>query len=158
MAEKIHLDSEHCASITCPECKKSFKIDLSRLETSMKQIRVNCNCPCGNSFPVILDRRRHERKKTQLTGAYIHDKKKTRGLIKIVDLSRSGIGFESFSDHRISTGDVLTVRFNLDDAFNTLINKEILTKRINKNFIGNEFLDNIWDHDVLSIYIKQYLS
>jgi hypothetical protein len=158
MAEKFRLDSEYSASVTCPKCMRSFKIDLSRLENSMKQVRIKCNCPCGNSFPIILDRRRHERKKTRLTGAYIHDKKKARGLIKIVDLSRSGIGFESSSEHRISRGDILTVRFNLDDAFNTLISKEILTKRINKNFVGNEFLDIIWDHDLLYLYIEQYLT
>jgi hypothetical protein len=96
-----------------------------------------------------------------LTGAYIHDKRKSRGVINIKDLSRSGIGFELTTDSKdciISTGDILTVRFNLDDVFKTLISKEVITKRIKGKFIGNEFLDILYEHDLLHLYLDNYLS
>ncbi len=161
MVDKIYLDPDGFISIICPNCKKTFRKNLSDYKKSDRQIKLKCNCTCGNSFSVILDRRRHLRKKTILTGAYIHDKRKSRGVINIKDLSRSGIGFELATDSKdciISTGDILTVRFNLDDVFKTLISKEVITKRIKGKFIGNEFLDILYEHDLLHLYLDNYLS
>jgi hypothetical protein len=161
MSDIVYPDPEGMISLTCPNCKKSFRKNLSNYKISNRQINLRCNCPCGNSFSVILDRRRHLRKKTHLTGAYIHDKRKSRGVINIKDLSRSGIGFELASDNKdyiISSGDVLTVRFNLDDVFQTLITKEVIAKRIQGKFIGNEFLDILYEHDLLHLYLNKYLS
>jgi hypothetical protein len=161
MVDKVYLDPEGFVSLTCPNCKKSFRKNLSNYKSSNRQINLKCHCLCGCSFSAILDRRKHLRKKTRLTGAYIHDKKQTRGLINIKDLSRSGIGFELGSDNKdyiISTGDILTVRFTLDDVFQTLISKEVLTKRVKGKFIGNEFLDILYEHDLLHLYLNNYLS
>jgi hypothetical protein len=158
MIEKVKLDSDYCITLTCPKCKKSYRKNLSNYKSSNKIIKFNCNCPCGYSFSIILDRRRHLRKKAQLTGAFIHDRKKSRGLIDIKNLSSSGIGFEVGSDHVISPGDILTVRFTLDDAFETVISKEVRTKRIKGKYIGNEFLGTIYGHDLLHLYMKDYLS
>jgi len=91
MVEKVFVNSVNIASFTCPECKKSRKIGLSQIN-QFKTNRFKCKCPCGCSFPVILEKRRHNRKPTELTGAFIHDRSKRRGIIIIKNISKSGVG------------------------------------------------------------------
>ena len=63
------------------------------------------------------------------------------------------MGFELPSDHLISQGDVLLVRFNLDDIEETLISKEVRAKRVIGNYVGNEFFELIWEQDPLHSYL-----
>ncbi|MFC1534226.1 PilZ domain-containing protein [Thermodesulfobacteriota bacterium] len=155
MVERIFLDSENHASFLCPQCQKLFKKDLTKFINHDKKIIFKCQCPCGHSFPVLLDRRRYPRKDTDLRGAFIHDKKRIRGAINIKNVSLGGLGFELGSKYLISTGDILLVRFNLDDVFNTMVSKEALIKKIKNTYIGAEFLERTWKHDLFHLYLGE---
>ena len=155
MVEKVFLNSENLATFLCPQCQKTFKKDLTEIINHHKKIRFKCKCPCGYSFPVLLERRVYEIKNTDLTGAFIHDKKKIRGAINIKNVSLGGLGFELTSNYLISTGDIVLVRFNLDDAFNTLISKEALIRKMINRYVGAEFLEKTWKHDIFHLYLKE---
>ena len=155
MVEKVFLNSQNVATFLCPQCQKSFKKDLTDLMKHNNKIRFRCKCPCGYSFPVMLERRMYERKNTDLTGAFIHDKKRIRGAINIRNVSLGGLGFELTSNYLISTGDIVLVRFNLDDIFNTLISKEALIKKMINRYVGAEFLEKTWKHDIFHLYLKE---
>ncbi|MBN2126083.1 MAG: PilZ domain-containing protein [Deltaproteobacteria bacterium] len=119
------------------------------------RIVVTCKCPCGHSFPVAFERRRYPRKATDLGGAFIHDKRKTRGAIRVKNISLGGVGFELAGNYLLSTGDVVLLRFNLDDGLYTLIAKEAMVKKIMGNYVGSEFLGDIWKHDLLHLYLRE---
>ena len=154
MVERVFLNSENLATFLCPQCQKSFKKDLTTLISKNNKIRFKCKCPCGYSFPVLLERRMYTRKDTDLNGAFIHDKKKIRGAINIKNVSLGGLGFELTSNYLLSTGDIVLVRFNLDDAFNTLITKEALIRKMIKKYVGAEFLEKTWKHDIFHLYLN----
>lgn len=155
MVGSVFLDSENLATFICPQCQRSWKKDLTAFINHNKKILFRCNCPCGHSFPVLLERRRYARKDTDLRGAFIHDKKKIRGAINIRNVSLGGLGFELTSDYLISPGDIVLVRFNLDDAFNTLITKEALIRKMIKKYVGAEFLEKTWKHDIFHLYLNE---
>ena len=155
MAERVFLNSENIAHFLCPQCETLWKKDLSALNNLTTNTVINCRCPCGHAFPVVLERRQYPRKSTNLGGAFIHDRKKTRGIIVVKNISLGGLGFELTSDYRIATGDVVLVRFNLDDPFSTLVARESLIRKISGRYVGAEFLDRIWRHDLLYLYLRE---
>lgn len=155
MAERVFLNAHHIANFLCPQCEKLWKKDLSALQNLTRNTVVNCKCPCGHVFPVVIERRRFPRKSTNLGGAFIHDKKKTRGVIVVKNISFGGLGFELTSDYRIATGDVVLVRFNLDDPFGTLVARESLIRKIRGRYVGAEFLERVWKHDLLHLYLEE---
>jgi hypothetical protein len=155
MVERIFLNSENVAEISCPYCQRVWKKNFSELIGHQRKIVFNCKCSCGNSFPAFLERRRYPRKDTDLGGAFIHDKKKSRGIIRVKNISLGGVGFQLTGDYVISTGDLVLLRFNLDDPFNTLISKEAFVRKIREKYIGSEFLGAIWKHDLLHLYLTE---
>ena len=114
MAERVFLSPDNIAHFVCPKCKKLWKKDLSAIQNpTQKNVVFNCKCPCGHAYPVVLDRRQYPRKEMNLGGAFIHDRKQTRGIIVVKNISLGGLGFELTNDYRIASGDVVLVRFNL---------------------------------------------
>jgi len=105
------------------------------------------------SFPITLDNRRHQRKTTNLTGAFIHDKTKIRGLINIKNISTSGIGFELNSKQFLHIGDRMALKFNLDDPAGSYLYKEGIIKKIDGNYVGMEFCE-FRHKDSLEPYLK----
>jgi len=169
MIAKVSLDNENSAVFECPDCKKSWKKDLSQVKDRLNNIRINCNCPCGRSFQVLLEtktplqeatgpapdeKRRHKRKVAVLTGGFIHDRSKRRGAIYIKNISRSGVGFELSSDQFMHVGDRLRLKFNLDDPERSFLYKEVIVKKIQGKHVGAEFCE-FRHKDGLELYLKE---
>lgn len=155
MLKKVLLNPENVVDLVCPQCQKLWRKDLTNLVGYQRKIIFNCRCSCGHSFPVFLERRRHPRKNIDLGGAFLHDKRKTRGIIRLKNISFGGVGFELTGDYVIATGDIVLLRFNLDDSFSTLVSKETLIKLIRERYVGSQFLGDIWKHDLLHLYLSQ---
>ena len=169
MVDKVSMDNENSAVIRCPECKKSWKKDLSQVKDRPNNIRINCNCPCGCTFQVLLeaqaqpqqaadsspdDKRRHKRKVAVLTGGFMHDRSKRRGVIYIKNISRSGVGFELSSDQFMHVGDRLSLKFNLDDPDRSFLYKEVIVKKIQGKYVGAEFCE-LRHKDGLELYLEE---
>jgi hypothetical protein len=141
MLEKVYVNEKKLGTITCPKCKKLWEKDFSQVKDFQKKNMLKCKCPCGNSFPIKLERRRHYRKMTNLTGSYMHDKTKKRGLVNIKNVSKSGARLELNTQHLIPTGDKLTLKFNLDDVQRSYMCKEAVVKKSDGSTVGLEFSD-----------------
>ena len=155
MIEQVFVDAQKKATFKCPECDNSWTKDLTKLKSHKKLVRLKCKCPCGHSFPILLGKRRHFRKNADLDGAFIHDKLKTRGLINIKNISKSGIGLKLSTDQFIHEGDRLEVRFNLDDPSKSYICKEVVVRKIEGNYLGVEFSDITREYDHLHSYLVE---
>ncbi|MBF0119247.1 MAG: PilZ domain-containing protein [Desulfobacterales bacterium] len=146
--KKIYI-KDNKATFTCEKCGKIKIADVSGYMGVKNTITVKCKCPCGNSYSVILERRKNYRKSTNIPGLYLKethldgeyttDQGKEKGRIIVLDISSTGLRFKLHVNRKFHLGDKLLVEFNLDDKKRTLIKKEVIVKRIETLDIGAEF-------------------
>ncbi len=156
MAERVFITSQNTAKFVCPECQRSKIADVSKYLNLDKKIKVNVKCPCGNKFAALLEKRKQYRKETNLPGSFIHytDGKMTgRGLMTICDLSLTGMKLKVDYEYHFSEGDVLEVRFFLDNPQKTAMNKKVIVKITNMPFIGTEFPITEREDKTLGFYL-----
>ncbi len=153
MTEKVYINDLETGTIECPHCKKSWKKDFSELKDFNGKNSVRCKCPCGNIFAIQFERRRHQRKPTRLTGSYVHDKTKVRGLVNIRNVSKSGIQLELNTQNMMPPGDRLMLKFNLDDPKKSYMCKEAVVKKSDGSTVGLEFCESDPD-DIFENYCK----
>jgi len=115
--------------------------------------RMKFKYPCGHSFFVFFDKRRHRRKPAKLTGAFIHERSRRRGIIEIKNISKSGIGFELTTSQFMHVGDRLELKFNLDDSERSFVYEEGIVKKIEGNYVGVEFCE-FRHRDALEEYLQ----
>lgn len=148
MAQKVFIGSNNMATFVCPQCEKSRTVDVSRYQNLERASKVKIRCSCGHTYSVELDKRKHYRKETQLTGMYIHivsslgdnfSEEVGKGIITVLDLSRTGLRFKLNVPPSFGPGDKLMLEFRLDDAKRTLVRKEVVIRNIRELVAGAEF-------------------
>jgi hypothetical protein len=131
--------------LTCPQCglQESVSVDqFNRLGNA-----VSVNCPCRNLFSAVLEKRRAFRKSVQLSGYFTlkgdMGPKDTSGSIwgpmVVKNLSKAGLRFSSERADLLHSGDLLMVRFNLDNANQSLIHKPARVISTSKKEVGCRF-------------------
>jgi len=139
MIEKVYITSQQTATFVCPKCRKSKTVNVSQYAELDKIVKVNVKCPCGYAYISILDKRRQYRKETNLHGSYIrivNGKEAGSGLMKVRDLSITGMKLQINGDHGCAAGDIIRVEFHLDDPQRSLIRKKVIIQNINGKEIG----------------------
>ncbi|OQY57522.1 MAG: hypothetical protein B6245_16595 [Desulfobacteraceae bacterium 4572_88] len=135
--KKVFINN-NMASFVCPKCKKTVTMDVSKYKDINRAVRIEGQCVCGHSHTVLLERRKHYRKEVIIPGEYVFGRK--RGMMTVMDLSRSGLKFEADETGKLRVGDKLSVRFRLEDTNRTLIEKEVVIRTISGgNILGSEF-------------------
>ena len=139
-------DKSDTVTITCPQCKKSKQVDLATFIESHVESRkaLKTQCACGNVFHVRVNTRKHPRKKTTPTGAYIKFqslKSKERGFFIIEDISLGGLRFRTRAPHQIQVGEVLKINFILNDDEGLEIWASLMVKHVHDFTVGGEFCD-----------------
>ncbi len=160
MTVKVEIKKDGTAFFTCPECHYSKKKDVSAYKKTKTAVRLTCRCKCGNNYSVLLERRRHFRKKTNLSGSYTNENGDKVPII-INNLSISGISFQLDDKHNkrmlegngfkveipvdterniaINIGDKLMVEFYLDDREKSWVQRDVTVKYIKGDQVGGEF-------------------
>ena len=142
MTQKIFLADNSTATLLCPECNQSKTADLSKYKDLNKSVRLNIKCPCGNSYSVVLERRRHYRKEVGLPGTYTFsppERARQKGAVTVKDLSRSGLKLVFKTMPELELGSILDVEFRLDDKRKSLIRKKVVVRRLGGPSVGVEF-------------------
>ncbi len=142
--KKIYVDDNEKGTIICEKCGKTRVVNLSDFKNIGKPLKVKCSC--GHFFFVRIEVRKFYRKSTHLSGEYIkisHEATKglEKGAMTVEDLSRTGLGFSTKIPHNIRVEDMLRVRFILDDAQHSEVNKSAIVKWVTNYFVGAEFVD-----------------
>jgi hypothetical protein len=153
----VFLNSKDEATFMCNNCGNALTRDLSQFVHAQTAIRVNCKCKCGHVFRVLVDRRRNYRKTVNLLGTchYLNssgDNKKS--LIKIIDISSTGLQISTNSFPEFKVGNNVIVEFGLDDRENTKMNVKATVKRIQAKSVGLEFIA-IADPKKLTFYLMR---
>lgn len=148
------LKTDGSAIVECPGCQRKFKIKAPEFDKIAKGHKVSGKCPCGESFTISFDRRRHPRLGIEVSGAYLHDKHKYRGLITVRNISLSGVGIELHTERTMLKGDRVTLRFNLNDELKSFIDKKaVIRRKQRKNYFGLEFVALTSSTDPLFNYL-----
>jgi hypothetical protein len=142
--KKIYANEDEQGTLVCEKCGKTRVINLSDFKNIGKPLKVKCSC--SHFFFVSIEVRKFYRKNTHLSGEYIKvsrdgAKGLEKGIMTVEDLSRTGIGFRTKTNHDIRVEDLLRVRFVLDDAKHSEVNKSAVVKRVSNDFVGAEFVD-----------------
>lgn len=137
--EKVFIGDNNRATFRCPRCDKSKTTDVSRYKDIQKAVRVKCSCPCGHSYTVLLERRKHIRKNLNLVGTYVYENGQEQGRMTVLDLSRSGMKIKLNFKPNMQIGDKLLLTFNLDDAQHSQVQKEVVVRSIHDTVLGVEF-------------------
>jgi PilZ domain len=142
--KKIYVNENEKGTLICDKCGKTRVVNLSDFKNIGKPLKVKCSC--GHFFFVSIEVRKFYRKNTRLHGQYIkvsNDASKglEKGTMIVEDLSRTGLGFRTKTQHNLRVKDMIRVQFTLDDAQRSEVHKSAIVKRISHNFVGAEFVD-----------------
>jgi hypothetical protein len=140
--DRVFINDRGEGAFICPACNKGVIRNLSSFMNTESAVRLKCKCSCGNVYRVLVERRRHVRKPVNLVGMYIFKGSSgtpMKGMIRIRDISRSGIRFSVNNIPDFKVGDKLTIEFTLDDVERSSIREEGVVRRIQSNMIGLKF-------------------
>lgn len=149
MVKKIYVSKNKTATFVCPECGKIREMNLAKYKKLDQSSKVTCKCSCGHTYPVLLVQRQFYRKKTDLVGIYTYIissfgddycEEIGKGIVKIKDLSRTGLLIEVNKNHSFKKDDKLLIEFTLDDKKKSLIKKEVIVKKVEDQLVGVEFI------------------
>jgi len=141
----IRVSEKDKSRVHCPQCGASSKISTDSYRFTNQSYGIEITCPvCNYKYKVLVNYSKFYRKKTNLSGICIISNYKldfhTILSITVENISRTGIGFRTKNTVNIKIDSILTVRFVLDDRMKSIVAKKVLVNRIDKDFIGAEFI------------------
>lgn len=127
--QSVFMRDDGLVLLTCPGCGALESVSSREFDRLGNTIKVGC--PCGKEFHAVLEKRRYYRKAVHLEGYFslggelgpIGASGKIWGPMVVKDLSKAGLRFESKQADLVHPGDLLMVRFNLDNSNQALIHK-----------------------------------
>ena len=137
--QKVFVNPDNTAVVKCPHCGIARTVNVvERLRNRPDPWKIRCSC--GSAFRVLFEIRKAHRKQTNLEGYYIKlPAGDDRGKMLVKNLSLTGIGFTTLTAHRLSKGDQVELRFNLDNVQRTGINRTAVVKNSDDRYVGCEF-------------------
>jgi hypothetical protein len=94
-----------------------------------------------HAFSIAFNRRKYNRKKTNIIGSYLSKHSLADNIITIIDLSRGGLAFIRNDTTKIAIGDKITINFTLDNSERDSIECTALIRNVFDNRVCVEFLD-----------------
>ena len=152
---RVFLNDQEKGTFICPVCNNHVTKDLAEYVQTNLAIRIKCKCKCGHVYRALVERRRYFRKPMNVIGTFLDPGVKgqpKKGMIKILNISQSGLQFSVNGVPSFKEGDLLIVEFRLDDEDRSLIREEGIVRRIKSNIVGLEF-DNSERYGKLGKYL-----
>ena len=97
------------------------------------------------------------RKETHLSGTYVHfvnGQPQGKGTMTVKDLSTNGMKLVLTGSGTIAPGDQLKIKFRLDDAQRSLVQKKVVVRNVGDNFVGTEFAATDTLDKALGFYLR----
>ena len=140
--QKIFIAEQDTALFQCPKCKVSKEANVSKFKKMETSVTLKVKCPCGNTYPVTLERRKYYRKETKFPGKFSFSPLSgadQSGRMTVMDISKGGLKLKVATLPRFKKEDILEEEFKLDNKNNTLINKQVTVRNIKGDIINVEF-------------------
>jgi hypothetical protein len=148
----VEADKAGKALVVCPQCGDAQKIDVIPHKAIDKVCKLKVSCgKCGSDLDVMVNFRNCYRKNTRLSGLYKLDgstKDDYRGSGEaqeavIENISKYGLGFKMMTPDTLKVGDILHMKFVLDNSKRTVVSKKVIVKRVKENFVGVQFVKSV---------------
>jgi hypothetical protein len=156
MDQTVFISNNNTATFRCPECGKAKTSDVSQYAVTDQKITVNCTCTCGHRFRCRLEKRKQYRKGADLPGKFTllgQDGPADTGLVKVVDISTTGLKLKMTVPRAFPVGAKLLVEFRLDDRKRTPMEKRVIVRNVSGPFVGAAFHPNEPDDPALGFYL-----
>ncbi len=151
--QKSFVDTNGTAVLKCPSCGKIKNLQADQFRGRQHTLKVRC--ACGYAWSLLLDFRRHYRKETELSGTYALETPAIGGgRLTVMNISRSGVGFNAIGMHAIKIGHKAHLQFTLDDKKQTIIKKRVIIKAVQGSYIGCEFIEDRAFEKDLGFYLQ----
>lgn len=137
-------------TITAEDCTRLKAMITSALSSAKTMAKQETLSSMEDSLQSLLEQERKKEtpqikqarakgKAVSLQGEFIRLKTRETGYIKVENLSLQAIGFRISKSHRIKVNDFLDIHFILDDIKKSLVERRIIVRGINGNYIDAEF-------------------
>jgi hypothetical protein len=156
MDQTVFITSNNTATFRCPQCGLAKTEDVSQYAAMDKKISVNCTCSCGHRFRCRLEKRKQYRKGSDFPGRFTligEAGPEDTGLVKVVDLSTTGLKLKMSVPREFPIGATLLVEFNLDDRKRTPMKKRVIVRNVSGLHVGASFPPNELDDPALGFYL-----
>jgi len=140
--QRVFVGPSGGTSIKCPHCDTARHIQVS--DKFLHKV-VWINCFCQQRFPVIFEKRSSYRRNVSFPGTY-WTLSEEKHYMTVTSLSNTGIGFHTTRKPQVKVGDVIRVRFMLNDRRRSWIDVMVEIKRVDGQMIGSEF-KNLGEHE-----------
>ena len=147
---KVYVNEDGKAVIVCPHCGTSKTVSVAKFRPSRNALKVRCTC--RSTFTVCLEFRTAYRKQIYLPGHYTK-MPVSWGDMVVKNISLSGIGFETVTEHQLKVGDEVTVKFTLDDVSGSVVKKKVVVRVVKDKYIGCEFYERAHYDKALGFYL-----
>jgi hypothetical protein len=152
-AERAFVRADGNATLVCPQCN-SVKI-VPVMQYKERQHRLQVRCACAHVFKINLDFRQCYRKVINLTGIYaLKPPAVGGGMVRIHNISLSGICFEVTGVHQIQLGQKGRIDFTLDNKKETRLIREFTVRSVSGAMIGCEFTKEQQFEKELGFYLR----
>lgn len=152
----VYITDKNLATFRCPECGKAKTANVSQYAGGDKRITVTCTCACGHRFRCRLEKRKQYRKGADLPGRFTlvgETGPEDSGLVKVVDISTTGLKLKMSVPRTFPIGATLVVEFRLDDRKRTPIKKRVIVRNVSGLFVGASFHPSELEDPALGFYL-----
>jgi hypothetical protein len=149
---KVYVDQDDTATLLCPNCGFSKTANVAKFKDRKEPLKIRCKC--GSTFSVSFEFRRAHRKEANIRGDYcgLPACKDWHGML-VKNISLTGIGFATFTAHNLRKGAELRVRFTLDDASQSELEKDVVMRVVKDKYLGCEFRERALFDKALGFYL-----
>ena len=156
MINTVYISPSNHATFTCPQCEATKTIDVSRYAKMEQTVKVKSKCACGHTWTCVLEKRKVYRKSVSISGTFTHivdNNPVYKGTMVVTDISAGGLKIKLLEPLDLRVDHKLYVEFQLDDARNTQISKNVLVKNIDGIYIGVAYSRSESDDPALGFYL-----
>ena len=153
---RVHLNKNRQGVATCVYCHAKRTVNMSDYTDQClgkKSVKVTCST-CNKIFHIKCDIRGYYRLNTNMPGKIFrtYTEEETND-ITIISLSVGGASFIIKNDLEVKTGEMYTIKLQLDDKYASVICEEITIKRVDGCVVGAEFSQSDRYNHALDFYI-----
>ncbi|ROQ90708.1 PilZ domain-containing protein [Desulfosoma caldarium] len=142
MQMKVFATQDGKATIVCPQCGLTRRVDASSIYKHNKNVTVRCSC--GHSFRVSFEIRQAYRKSTFLFGQYRKIMDDSTGPFRqmtVLDISQHGCRFKTPIAHNLQVNDLVHLEIPLTDARKSIIKVTAQVRYVESQTVGVAFVD-----------------
>ena len=162
--QKAYIKDKGPVPIRCPACMTEKELPYQKIAGKHK---FKVKCTCGSVFGIQCEYRGKYRKEVNLDGIVLmpsqnlkwgktlseSQETKIKPInCRIFNISLGGIGLRLQSKLEIEEGDLMLVRFTLDNSASTEMEKKVIVRAVKDTYIGCEFFEADKNDTTLAFY------